>query len=1627
MKYYIITLLLLWSVFMFAITESHAEDQFSISGKFELVQMQTRQLKTKEYISLTVQDCAQTFVDGFELPVSSRLVQLPGSGNYRIENLDYDYEDIHLDVKLSPFQLEFEADYSSDRWIPENIVHIARPAIMRGSRFTQISVFPVQYNPFRNVLRMITDLDIQFEIDPADRRNELNKTKTSASFSPLYEKIQGNKNPDFESGGSYLFIAPQSTVQLLQYLMRWKERLGFKTKLAVMEEIGSTAADIKNYLQNAYDNWDIPPEYVVLVGDVDGSIVVPSNYIPGYLYPWCVTDHSYTLLDGDDYFPDIMIGRLSIRDEMQLSTIISKIINYERNPYSESEWIKQALMVGHVDDWNGFSQREVLMGIRDKLLDFEYAKVDTFISPWQYGQNQLMNIINDGSSFICYRGAGSATYWSGGTSGHMLNSSNVLTLNNGFLMPFVTSMTCGGGDFAAAEAPSCFGETWLSAGTPTLPKGAIGFIGPSERDTKVWFNNPNAMGIYQGITQENIYTGGEMLLRGKMELYLNFPFGHEMGNALDSDQFYFFVYNLLGDPGLRVWTDTPKELELEAAEFYAGSNYLAATVITDADRNDFTIALTSADSLVAVGITDQAGNVNIPVSVPAGSYQLTASKYGYLPTTIDLQVESADLLVLQNYGFSAPAVSGDSLQIDLQIFNPSHINAENISLELMPQSETVSVLTAPIYHDLLLPQQTADFQFSLDLDAVWQDEKMIDLLVIMNSSFGDNIALIPLQVHSPELTMLEYEVLNEIGCILQTESTELNLTLYNSGQINSAPVQAKLICLNNLVEILSDNSWFDSIGTGETGISTSPFSVYADNNVISGETAKFSLELSSSGQVLQTVYFEIPIGLIGKTSPTFSDYGYFAIECKDSVNFETPIYDWVEIDPDQGGSGLLITPDHQIPDGYIRTISLPFQFRYFGVYYNEISICSEGYLSMGRTDQIFFRNRTIPSGTGPAAMIAPFWDSLDDGSIHVLHDNINQRFIVQWSDWSSTYDPDKKNTFQVILLNPQYHGSPSLDSEIIFQYKEIHNVDAGFHYATIGIENETQTEGLLLTFANLNAPTFHPVEAETAILFTMKTGADLPFLSIEPAELEITVSQDTIIQQSFFLQNNSADNSELSYSLSFSHFTRGSSRAMNPNRNLENDLIMQLTGYYVPLMPMDMPFYLVHNSPDGEPIIGVTLDFPAGCTINHASNLLDLQWNGETGNGAEVSWGYDGQTSISPSYAIQFVVNLEISEEMTPPLNIDWHIQGDGSGAEPHFASGTISLPATTDEMFWILYPNGGESILPGIADTIRWNHFGSADKVKLSLSRDNGSSWEILTDSADNLEYYPYVFSGPLSDRCLIKIETCDELYYDVSDDLFQITSLNIVYPTENTVMSYAQIDSLVWQDIGGLAEVDVHISIDNGFNWEKIAENVPNTGHFSFEVPGPPSDYCQLKLTNQNYFVQNVSPFFSIADSPVDWLSASSMQGIIPPGEIIEVVLSISSVDLQIGFYQANVRIETEIGQVVYLPITLNVIEDITPIAEVKLHQNAPNPFYPSGAGRSLFTRIDYEIPADSQVKMSIYNLRGQHVKTLCNDFKTAGLHSEYWDGTDKNERKVSSGVYYYLLKSGNKTRVRKMILLK
>jgi len=123
---------------------------------------------------------------------------------------------------------------------------------------------------------------------------------------------------------------------------------------------------------------------------------------------------------------------------------------------------------------------------------------------------------------------------------------------------------------------------------------------------------------------------------------------------------------------------------------------------------------------------------------------------------------------------------------------------------------------------------------------------------------------------------------------------------------------------------------------------------------------------------------------------------------------------------------------------------------------------------------------------------------------------------------------------------------------------------------------------------------------------------------------------------------------------------------------------------------------------------------------------------------------------------------------------------------------------------------------------------------------------------------------------------------------------------------------------------------------------------------------------------------------------------------------------------YYNGNIYGITKLG-LLQMDDQITSIKDITLLNNFTSISNYPNPFNPT-------TTIEFSIQNDSKINLSIYNIKGQKVKTLANNEFTKGNHAVIWNGDDKYGKPVSSGIYYYKLNVNEKDEaVKKCLLLK
>ena len=177
---------------------------------------------------------------------------------------------------------------------------------------------------------------------------------------------------------------------------------------------------------------------------------------------------------------------------------------------------------------------------------------------------------------------------------------------------------------------------------------------------------------------------------------------------------------------------------------------------------------------------------------------------------------------------------------------------------------------------------------------------------------------------------------------------------------------------------------------------------------------------------------------------------------KDSDEPGGPVYNWVEI----SGVGTAVASwTNGIDDGY-TTIALPFAFPFYGTSYNNLKICTNGWISFDiASASAVYNNTPIPVASGNNNSIYPFWDDLylESGNVYYYNDVANNRFIIQFNNvphYSGGSEGPGPYTFEVILKK---------DGGILFQYKSVLDPLTS---NTVGIENSAGTDGLQMVYNN---------------------------------------------------------------------------------------------------------------------------------------------------------------------------------------------------------------------------------------------------------------------------------------------------------------------------------------------------------------------------------------------------------------------------------------------------------------------------------------------------------------------------------------------------------------------------------
>jgi len=426
------------------------------------------------------------------------------------------------------------------------------------------------------------------------------KTVSSLELRPAPTLTEGGR------GAHLIMVVHDDFLEHALPLAEHRRSQGLQVEVVAVSEIYDqfshglfTPLAIRDFCAYAYQNWDPSPLYVLLIGDgswdYKNTLGLGQNFIPPIMIQtsdWGQTpcDNLYACVSGDDFIPDLFIGRLPVQTNKQLDAIIAKIISTESTP-ELGDWRRRLLFICgsgiHGATFRNQSENLILNHVpSDYLVSRVYAhSTDPVTDPYFGGTQDLIDALDQGASFVNFIGHGGGGIWS---DAGLMRLEDVDRLRNDPRWPMVASLTCFTAAFDEPKRAS-LGEKLLLAEN----RGAAGFWGASGLAWlygDYYLNNE----LIKSVLSDEDLSFGQAVTMAKLKY--SSAYGGQIAQDLVNE------YILLGDPASRIsFPPTAVELSVHPEAIdpgqtlqiqgsvetdASGANAAGQVQLTVVDRND---------------------------------------------------------------------------------------------------------------------------------------------------------------------------------------------------------------------------------------------------------------------------------------------------------------------------------------------------------------------------------------------------------------------------------------------------------------------------------------------------------------------------------------------------------------------------------------------------------------------------------------------------------------------------------------------------------------------------------------------------------------------------------------------------------------------------------------------------------------------------------------------------------------------------------------------------------------------------------------------------------------------------------------------------------------------------------
>jgi hypothetical protein len=758
--------------------------------------------------------------------------------------------------------------YSLGEEYPGRLLEYTGTGFLGGYQLAGILVYPVQYIPSQRKIKFYSHVEFEIQYTSGGRK-PLPVKKRSEGVKALYEKVVKKSviNPkvvflhkkaeeislsllppgDYE----YVIITSPSFVSTFQPLADWKTQKGVPAQIVTTDWIYANysgyddAEKVRNFIRDAYQNWgtiwvllggdtNVVPERIAWAMDCEAGYYPGENDIRCDLYfsdldgTWDANgNHIYgEVEDSVDMYPDVFVGRASCSDQTKALALVNKLLTYETNP--PADYTTKMLFCAEIL----WSDPYTNSGLAKDLIDEKYVppQFDPITKLYEDLGNEtkaaVIAAMNEGQNIINHDGH--ANYQVMGVGDGYLYRSDMDALYNGPRNSILFSIGC----YPAAIDYDCIGEHFIN----NANGGGVAFIGNSRYgwgspgNPEYGYSDRYDREFHGALFERDFYHIGATIADMK-------TFFVPWSQQENVYRWCMYQTNLLGEPEMPIWTDTPQEMMVEYSDTVPEGSSIFSVTVFDAGGSSrpvpgALVCLMKTDEIYQRGLTDSQGQIDFEISPSSGGpLQVTVTAHNFMPYQDSAWVAGEGPYVLYHshqiddvsLGNGDGMVNpGESISMPVTLKNYGNDIAYNVNATLHSTGDPYLTLIDSLQEfGTINPGETAtSFQaYSFVVEPDCPNGQVIYFDLEINTGYGSSWnSMVALTVFTPLLSYQRYAVSDETGngngIPEPGETFDLSVSVKNQGAELASQVEGVLSSANSYVQINQTTAEFGDIVSG---------------------------------------------------------------------------------------------------------------------------------------------------------------------------------------------------------------------------------------------------------------------------------------------------------------------------------------------------------------------------------------------------------------------------------------------------------------------------------------------------------------------------------------------------------------------------------------------------------------------------------------------------------------------------------------------------------------------------------------------------------------------------------------------------------------------------------------------